>query len=66
MGRKKTKEFIERECDWCGSTYVADPWYMKRGWMLCCSKSCAAKKRRHKMNEKRLVAVDGNWNKDWF
>lgn len=39
MGYKK------RNCDHCGKEYFADTRNLKRGWGLCCSKSCAAKKR---------------------
>lgn len=35
----------ERKCDYCGVNYMADNRNLKRGWGLCCSKSCAAKKR---------------------
>lgn len=36
---------MERECDVCKKIYLADQRNIKRGWGLCCSKSCAAKKR---------------------
>lgn len=36
---------VERKCDNCGRTYYADTRDLKRGWGLCCSKSCAAEKR---------------------
>lgn len=36
---------IVRNCDNCGSEYQADERNLKRGWGLCCSKSCAASKR---------------------
>ena len=36
---------MERECDVCKKIYNADSRNLKRGWSLCCSKSCAAKKR---------------------
>lgn len=36
---------MERKCDNCGREYKADPRNLKRGWGLCCSKSCAATKR---------------------
>ena len=36
---------MERKCDVCGKIYNADERNLKRGWGLCCSKSCAAKKR---------------------
>lgn len=31
-----------RNCDNCGKEYDADKRNLKRGWGLCCSKSCAA------------------------
>ena len=34
-----------RNCDVCKKEYNADERNVKRGWGLCCSKSCAAKKR---------------------
>lgn len=37
--------YIKRNCDNCGNEYDADTRNLKRGWGLCCSKSCAAKKR---------------------
>jgi len=37
--------YIKRSCDNCGKEYLADSRNVKRGWGLCCSKSCAAKKR---------------------
>lgn len=37
--------FIKRKCDNCGKEYLADERNLNRGWGLCCSKSCAAKKR---------------------
>ena len=36
---------VNRNCDNCGKTYKADSRNLKRGWGLCCSKSCAAQKR---------------------
>ena len=36
---------MKRKCDNCGNEYFADTRNLKRGWGLCCSKSCAAKKR---------------------
>lgn len=36
---------MKRNCDNCGHEYEADERNLKRGWGLCCSKSCAAKKR---------------------
>ena len=36
---------MKRNCDNCGKEYNADERNLKRGWGLCCSKSCAASKR---------------------
>lgn len=36
---------MERKCDNCGNTYIADIRNVNRGWGLTCSKSCAASKR---------------------
>ena len=40
----KTKT-TKRKCDLCGKEYLADNRNLNRGWGLCCSKKCAAKKR---------------------
>jgi len=37
--------YVKRKCDYCGNEYKADTRNLKRGWGLCCSKSCAANKR---------------------
>lgn len=37
--------YLKRDCDHCKAEYDADTRNLKRGWGLCCSKSCAAKKR---------------------
>lgn len=51
---------MKRKCDHCKKEYEADMRNLKRGWGLCCSKSCAAKKREiknghrfHKMKKDR-------------
>lgn len=36
---------MKRKCDNCPKEYEADQRNLKRGWGLCCSKSCAAQKR---------------------
>lgn len=36
---------MERNCDNCGKSYIADIRNINRGWGLTCSKSCAASKR---------------------
>lgn len=50
--------YIDRKCDVCGKDYKADSRNLKRGWGLCCSKSCAAKKRersRPGYNPRRVI-----------
>lgn len=37
--------YTKRRCDYCNEVYEADSRNLLRGWDLCCSKSCAAKKR---------------------
>ena len=37
--------YTRRNCDNCRKEYMADNRNLKRGWGLCCSKKCAAKKR---------------------
>lgn len=37
--------YTTRKCDNCNKEYEADTRNLKRGWGLCCSKSCAASKR---------------------
>ena len=41
----KIMGYTKRKCDNCGKEYMADNRNLKRGWGLCCSKKCAAKKR---------------------
>ena len=45
--------YVIRKCDVCGKEYKADTRNLKRGWGLCCSKSCAAKKRELEHKIKR-------------
>jgi len=50
---------MKRNCDNCGKEYNADERNLKRGWGLCCSKSCAASKReksRPDYNPKTVAA----------
>lgn len=42
---EQLKQKMKRKCDNCGKEYEADNRNLNRGWGLCCSKSCAAKKR---------------------
>lgn len=59
---------ITRNCDNCGKQYEADSRNVKRGWGLCCSKSCAAYKReksRPDYNPERVKENNvrrENWN----
>lgn len=67
--------YIKRKCDNCGKEYMADERNLKRGWGLCCSKSCAAKKREKNKptyNKERVEANNirrANWvenSKDYW
>ena len=59
---------IKRKCDNCGREYNADTRNLKRGWGLCCCKSCAAEKREKSKPgyNPRRVALNNirreNWN----
>lgn len=59
---------INRDCDNCQKEYKADPRNIKRGWGLCCSKSCAAQKREKSKPGYNLEKVQlnnirrENWN----
>ena len=51
--------YTKRKCDYCGKEYMADNRNLKRGWGLCCSKSCAANKReksKPNYNPERVAA----------
>ena len=58
---------IERHCDNCGCKYKADERNLKRGWGLCCSKSCAATKReKSKPGYDPLgVAINNERRENW-
>lgn len=58
---------MERKCDMCGRKYNADERNLKRGWGLCCSKSCAAKKReRAKPGYDPIrVAINNERRENW-
>ncbi len=51
---KKLLKKTERRCDVCGKVYDAEKRSLEKGWGLCCSRSCAAKKRElnKKLNPK--------------
>lgn len=62
---------IKRKCDVCNKEYEADTRNINRGWGLCCSKSCAAKKRERSKSSYNPERVKGNnykranwWNDD--
>lgn len=60
---------MKRNCDTCGKEYTADIRAIKRGWGLCCSKSCAATKREKSKIGYNAARVEynnrrrENWNK---
>jgi len=60
--------YIKRNCDNCNKEYLADTRNLNRGWGLCCSKSCAAKKREkakpsyNKETVARNNMKRNNWN----
>ena len=59
---------ILRSCDNCGKEYHSDSRNFNRGWGLCCSKSCAAKKREKDKpgyDPERVISNNikrANWN----
>jgi hypothetical protein len=63
---------MRRNCDNCGKEYEADERNLRRGWGLCCSKSCAAKKREKSRPDYDPVKVTennfrrANWNNPDF
>ncbi|MDV3568180.1 hypothetical protein CMU71_14905 [Elizabethkingia anophelis] len=63
------KGYTKRKCNNCNKEYLADNRNLKRGWGLCCSKSCAAKRREKSKpgyNPKRVEYNNDrreNWNK---
>lgn len=59
---------MKRNCDNCGKEYKADKRNLKRGWGLCCSKSCAAKKREKKKPgyNTETVAINNERRANWI
>ena len=51
---------MKRNCDYCGAEYIADSRNLKRGWGLCCSKSCAAHKREKARPDYDPIKVEIN------
>lgn len=51
---------MKRKCDYCGKEYEADNRNIKRGWGLCCSKSCAASKREQSKPGYNSARVERN------
>lgn len=58
---------VKRKCDTCNKEYQADSRNIKRGWGLCCSKSCAAKKREKSKPSynKQIVKQNNIRRKNW-
>ena len=58
---------MKRKCDLCGKNYDADERNLKRGWGLCCSKSCAAKKREREKPGYNpiIVAMNNERRENW-
>ena len=63
---------MKRKCDNCDKEYIADERNIKRGWGLCCSKSCAASKREKSKPGYNPIRVKANnirrasWNENNF
>lgn len=59
---------VKRNCDNCNEEYYADTRNLKRGWGLCCSKSCAASKREKSKPGYNSATVAKNNEKraNWF
>ena len=59
---------MKRKCNNCWKEYIADSRNLKRGWGLCCNKSCAAKLREKSKPWYNLVRVEENNIKreNWF
>lgn len=57
----------KRNCDNCGKSYFADNRNLKRGWGLCCSKSCSASKREKSRSnyDPVRVAENNEIRKNW-
>jgi hypothetical protein len=56
--------FTLRGCDNCKKVYYADNRNLKRGWGLCCSKACAAKKReKSKPGYNPQTVADNNYRR---
>lgn len=63
---------MNRKCDNCKREYKADERNLKRGWGLCCSKKCAARKRERNKPGYNIETVErnnerrDNWNKKYW
>lgn len=51
---------MKRNCNNCNKEYIADERNVKRGWGLCCSKSCAAKMREKSKPSYNIERVEAN------
>lgn len=51
---------IKRKCDNCGAEYEAGTRNLRRGWGLCCCKSCAAQMREKRKPGYNAARVERN------
>ena len=58
--------YTKRTCDNCKNEYQADNRNLNRGWGLCCSKRCAAKKREMSRPDYDVKIVAKNNHKRIF
>jgi len=58
-------DFTLRKCDNCNKQYYADNRNLNRGWGLCCSKRCAAKKReKSKPTYNPQTVLENNYRRE--
>lgn len=50
----------KRNCNYCGKEYQADNRNLKRGWGLCCNKSCSASLRERSKPTWNAETVERN------
>lgn len=64
---KKEPGYTIRNCNKCGKQYQADNRNLNRGWGLCCSKACAAKKREQAKPgyNPTIVAMNNDRRENW-
>ncbi len=58
---------MKRRCNNCGREYDADERNLKRGWGLCCNKSCAAKLReKRKPSYNPITVMNNNFKRECY